>query len=535
MKTLQLWRSGVALSLVASLALSGCGKNDGATVVPSPSGSQAPGANSTTKKEKISLNWFISGPANTTLPDSDKDLVLKKIQEKFNVNLKVDYMAPGAEYNTKMNALLASTPPDMWKDSNPDGGNKLIQDGLIADLTQFVTPQTMPNYFKYWVTEAALKRYQVQGGFYRAPLPYAKKNYRAYYIRKDWLDTLNLKMPTNYEEYMNVLKMFTFNDPDGNGKNDTYGFSTAGGGGSIGYDWPEQINHGLLFPGFVEGQKFVLSLYSPKMEFVLNDIAKAIDMKVVDPDWYLNKSPQHIEKAIQGRVGVVVGGVRNFSLDNNEQGIQFRAKQINPKANWQPFTIFGDKPVMFNASPSSPFLFAKSVAEKNPEKVRRSIEILDWLASEEGFLLTNYGEEGKHYTREGSTIKPNFEAYTNDIVKQGDYLRIWSFFTLAVPQPEVFGLTLHDSRQTDRDRAILKFLDAQPSHVFTGGVSLIPPAGFDLAGVDKRRDEMLSQALFEEKSGKNWPKYLEELLTKYKVQELMDAYTQNVKNAGVIK
>lgn len=536
MKTLQLWKYGVAVSLVGSLVLSGCSQKDGgAAGSPTSSSPQVTTAASATKKEKMVLNWFISAPANTTLPDPSKDVVLKTIQEKFNVDLKVEYMTPGADYNTKINALLASTPPDMWRDANADGGNKLAMDGLLATLTDFVTPQTMPNYFKYWVTETALKRYQVQGGFYRAPLPYNKKLFRAYYIRKDWLDALNLKMPTNYDEYVNILKAFTFNDPDGNGKADTYGFSTSGGGANVGYDWPELFKNKLLYPAFVENGKYVGSLQSPKMEFVLNDIAKVIDMKVVDPDWYLNKNPQHVEKAIQGRIGVVVGNVKDFALDNNEQGIQYRSKQINPKADWQPFTIFGETPIMANLSPSGPFLFAKSVAEKNPEKIRRSIEILDWLASEEGYLLTHFGQEGKHYSKDGKTIKPNFEAYTNDIVKQGDYLRIWSFFTLETIQPEVFGLTLIDSRQTDHDRAILKFLNEQPTHIWAGGASLIAPAGFDLAGADKRLNELLSRALFDDKSGKNWPTYLDELMTKYKVKELLEKYTQDLKNAGVIQ
>lgn len=48
------------------------------------------------------------------------------------------------------------------------------------------------------------------------------------YIRKDWLDQLNLSMPKNYKEYIEVLRAFTNEDPDGNGKNDTYGITAAG-------------------------------------------------------------------------------------------------------------------------------------------------------------------------------------------------------------------------------------------------------------------------------------------------------------------
>lgn len=49
------------------------------------------------------------------------------------------------------------------------------------------------------------------------------------YVKKAWLDNCGLDVPTNYEEYMNMLKAFTEGDPDGNGVNgDTYGVSAAG-------------------------------------------------------------------------------------------------------------------------------------------------------------------------------------------------------------------------------------------------------------------------------------------------------------------
>ncbi|WP_409342794.1 hypothetical protein [Paenibacillus sp. MBLB4367] len=536
MKKIQLMRSGVAVSLVASVLLSACGAKE----AEKPKASEGTKANASAspsaaaKKEKIELNWFINAPANTNLPDASKDFVLQAIQQKFNVDLKVSYMAEGVDYNTKLNALLASTPPDMWADKNADGGNKYAVDGLLADMTKFISPATMPNYFKYWTTEDEVKRYQIQGGFYRTPIPYVKQTYRTYYIRKDWLDKLNLKMPTTYDEYVNVLKAFTFNDPDGNGKADTYGFTTAGSGANLGWEWPELPKNGLKFPSYIENEKFVDGTMTPNMQAVLDDVTKLIDMKVVDPDWYLNKAPQHVEKAIQGKAGVVMGATKDFAFDNVSTSIQFRTKQINPKADWEPFTMVGSTPLINKAGPSNPFLFPKTVAEKNPAKISRTIEILDWLASEEGYLLTHFGQAGKHYTLEGKTIKPNGEAYANDIVKQGDFLKVWSFFTQAVLQPEVYGLTVVDQKETDRDREIVKFLAAQPTNKYIG-TSLVPPQGFDLAGFRKRQNELFSKAIFEDKSGKNWPAYREELLTKYKGSELLDKYTADLKAAGVVK
>ncbi|MEF2246087.1 MULTISPECIES: hypothetical protein [unclassified Paenibacillus] len=535
MKKMRLWKSTVAALLLVSLILSACGKEaEQPTVSPSKEAGASSSPTEEVKKEKLVLNWFVSAPANTTLPDASKDFVLQTIQDKFNVDLKLTYMVAGGDYNTKLNTLLASTPPDMWVDRNADGGIKYAIDGLLADLTPFLSPETMPNYFKYWMTEELLERYQVQGAFYRAPIPYTKQGYRIFYIRQDWLDNLNLKIPTTYEEYVEVLKAFTFDDPDKNGKPDTYGFSTSGGGANLGWDWPELAKNGVKFPSYIEDNRFVDGTMSENMEAVLDDVTKLIDMKVVDPDWYLNKSPQHIEKAIQGKVGVVMGQTKEFAFDNAPTSIQYRTKQIHPQAEWRPFTMVGDIPLTNMAAPSAPFLFPKTVAEKNPERVERTIEILDWLASEEGYLLTHFGQEGKHYTMEGRTITLNSEAYQNDILNQGNFLQIWSFFTQPTLQPEVYDLTVIDPNETDRDREIVKFLLEQPLNPYIGA-PLLPPQDFDVAAFRKRQNELFSQAIFDDKSGKNWPKYREELLTKYKAQELLDKYTEDLRAAGALK
>lgn len=484
-------------------------------------------------REKISLNWFVSSQPNTNLPDGDRDFVKKTIEEKFNVELKLDYMITGQDYINKTNLLLASTPPDMWKDGNSDGGNQYALDDLLADMTPFVTPETMPNYFKYWTNEEELQSYQIQNKFVRAPVPFNRNIYRSYYIRQDWLDNLGLDLPTSYDEYVEVLRKFRNDDPDGNGSKDTYGFTTAGGGTGIGLEWPEYIKNGLTYPRKIEDNRYVDMQTDAKVEYVLNDISSVIAEDLIDPDWFLNKSPQHIEKAIQGKAGVILGTQLNFALDSNPQGLQVRTQQLFPDANWVPFNMFPDTAMAVKPNPAGPFLFPKQVAEQSPEKVERSVEILDWLAGEEGYLLTHYGVEGTHYTREGNNININVEAFTEDVIKQGDFLQIWQFFT-PFEAPQIFGLEVIDPRQTDRDREIIEFFNNIKLNE-NEGVSLIPPEGFDLGSFRKRQHELQVKAILEDKSGANWPQYREELMTTYQGKALFEAYDEILREAGAIQ
>ncbi|MDF2669819.1 MAG: hypothetical protein K0R67_2125 [Paenibacillus sp.] len=535
-KTDKFRKMKVLTSATLALAvLSACGDSGSTnTSSPTPAGTGTANASAKPTKELLNLRIMIDGPANATLPKGDEDFVKKTIEEKFNVKLTVDYMALGQDYINKLNAqLTANDPPDMWRDATGDGGQKYALDGILGEIDKFVSPQTMPNYFKYWVDETTYKNYQIQGKTYRAPVPYSKELYRAWYIRKDWLDKLNLQVPKTYDEYINVLKAFTFNDPDGNGKKDTYGFTTAAGGDGIGLDWPEYWKAGLIYASYVKDDgTFVDMQTDPKVEQVLTDISKVIAEGVVDPDWFLNKSPQHIDKAAQGKVGVIMSAAKDFAFDSNPQSIQSKTKALFPNANWVPFTPFGSQPIQSGIAPGSPVLFHKNIVEKSPEKVARSVEILDWLASEEGYLLTHYGIENKHYTKNGKTITLLPDAYKADITNKGDFLTIWDFFTPLTPA--VFGLNVIDPNQTDRDRQIEKTLLGLPSYRYNG-TSLIAPDGFDLGTYRKRQRELQAKAIFEDKSGKNWPAYREELMVKYKGQELLDLYTKQTKAALGIK
>lgn len=100
------------------------------------------------------------------------------------------------------------------------------------------------------------------------------------YIRKDWLDNLGLEVPSNREELIAVMKAFRDDDPDGNGKKDTFGIGLTGNFvqyqgeingytemfGGYPFDWIEnddgsEIVYGGVQPEAKEGLKFLRELY----------------------------------------------------------------------------------------------------------------------------------------------------------------------------------------------------------------------------------------------------------------------------------
>lgn len=514
-----------AVMLAGSLVLTACGAKDDKTPEASGNGSDA-GAN-----EKLSLSWFVFAPANASLPSADKDFVKKTIEEKFNVSLKIDYLPFGTDYDNKINVIMTSGDhPDMFL-ANGAASQKFAVDGLLADQTPFVTKETMPNYFK-WIKEDEIKNYQLKGITYsRSPMPFQRNTYGSFYIRKDWLDKFGLSMPKTYDELLNAMRKFTNDDPDGNGKKDTYGFTAAAAGGRLPLDFPAWINNGLVADFMIDEKnlEFVETQSSPKLQTVLQQVKAMINEGLVDPDWFVNKSPQHYDKAAQGKIGVFWSTDKNIALESVPSSVQSRSKQIDPKADWEPIFPFAGQPYGWKyGTPggASPFLFSKTVAEKNPEKIKRSVQILDWLASQEGYLMTHYGQEGKDYKKEGNKITIDPAAYEADVVKNGNFLEIWKFFT-NLDEPSVVGLEVIDPRVSDRDRTVLKFVEAIPKHAGEP-VTLAPPEGMNIGDYRKEMARLQNVVLFDDKDVSNWPKYREELMSKYKGQQIFQAYVDQV-------
>ncbi|MDF2724106.1 MAG: hypothetical protein K0Q59_3781 [Paenibacillus sp.] len=523
MKTLKVMGS---VMLVSAVLLSACGSKDD-NKTPAASGDTG----KATANQKLDLRWFIFAPANASLPSGDKDFVKKKIEEKFNVSLKIEYLPFGTDYDNKINVIMTGGDhPDMFL-ANGAASQKFAVDGLLADQTPFVTKETMPNYFK-WITEDEIKNYQLKGIKYsRSPMPFQRNTYGSFYIRKDWLDKFGLQLPKSYDELMTAMKKFTNDDPDGNGKKDTYGFSAAAAGGRLPLDFPAWINNGLVADFMINDKnlEFVETQSSPQLQNVLQNVKDMIKDGVVDPDWFVNKSPQHFDKAAQGKVGVFWSTDKNIALESVQSSVQSRSKQLDPKADWQPIFPFKDQPYGWKngtTGGASPFLFSKTVAEKNPDKIKRSVQILDWLASEEGYLLTHYGQEGTDYKRDGKKITIDPAAYENDVIKNGNFLEIWKFFT-NLDEPSKLGLEVIDPRVSDRDRAVLKFVEAIPKHNGEP-VALAPPEGMNIGDFRAQMAKMQNIVIFDDKDASNWMKYRDELMTKYKGKEIFQAYVDQI-------
>ncbi|MFC5651235.1 extracellular solute-binding protein [Paenibacillus solisilvae] len=164
----------------------------------------------------------------TTFADGeniDDNVWTKEEQEKLGIKVKNVWAVPGGQYDQKLNVTIASGDlPDFLR-VNGTQLNNLVEAGLIEDLTD-VLPQYSSDILTKTLAEDpyAIKSATFDGKLMALPLPGSPAMGESnLWVRSDWLEKLNLKEPQTLEDVVALAKAFVENDPDGNGKKDTFG------------------------------------------------------------------------------------------------------------------------------------------------------------------------------------------------------------------------------------------------------------------------------------------------------------------------
>jgi multiple sugar transport system substrate-binding protein len=133
---------------------------------------------------------------------------------------------------------------------------------------------------------------------------------QAMYYRADWLRRLRLKVPATWEEMVKVAVAFTTKDPDGNGKDDTYGIGVYGST-NRGYaywtfqDWLWQAGGSVLKTSRQNG-KWIANLDTPECKRALQfEKDLAFKYKVFQPGYNTADSAAVYGTFADGMTGMV--------------------------------------------------------------------------------------------------------------------------------------------------------------------------------------------------------------------------------------
>lgn len=394
--------AAVGISMLAGM-LAGCGGNQNSK---EKDGEAKKEENSEENDEMITVTLMRSQPA--VQPMSEENKIVQLIEDKFNIHLELQ-LIPDADYGTKKSVALASADlPDIIMGVTTDELRKYAPNGLFLNLYDY--ENETKDYMEIVNAEdreAKTKTFEIEDGMYGfQTLEYNRIDLAPLVaLRMDRLEETGLEVPTTWDELYDVMLAIKKLYPD------QYVFSTRNGTtymiGQLAYamgsgGFPCFSASGMYYEP--EEDKWLYGPTKKSFETVIEFLANAYKDGLLDPDYAsMDKDTEH-EKLCNGSLSMVVdnnsfiGRVYNPSLAQIDENAKFDI--IEPMTNEDN----GTKRALRYEKDWTEFACV-NVDTEYPERV---MELLNWMYTEEGVKVTNFGEEGVDYTLESDgTIKTN--------------------------------------------------------------------------------------------------------------------------------
>lgn len=395
--------AGITL-LVAAAAAAGCGKDGEANP-----GAGSPGANN----EPLAITMAI--PQVGDIPAKGNP-VEQAISQYTNAKLDIQWI-PSSTYEEKISVMLASNelPKVIKVNYTP-----IIISSIQSDTFWEVGPylKDYPNLSAQ--SEQFYKNISVDGKIYGVPL-YRDMGRAAYNYRKDWFDALGLSLPKSLEDWYNVQKALVTQDPDKNGKQDTYGIVLD-----------KQYNQGHTTPltriavsiggvnrwGLVDG-KMTPEILTKEYQEVLKLFRRMYAEKLINQDFAVLDASERDKYFDTGKSGIgnsVAGGAKSA---------QDRLKQNIPNGVVDNAPFEGPNGIRLAAEPgNNGFLALPKAAVKTEAEMKRVLKFLDQLMDEPMATLLLRGIENVHFTNttDGKVEFKDFTLFQREVKPYRDNL-----------------------------------------------------------------------------------------------------------------
>ncbi len=348
-------------------------------------------------KEKDDGNTLHFITRGVSISGSEDNMVKTTLEEKFGVKINWEVL-PSSNYKNQAQTIIASGEyPDMmeYTISSIDELQDIIDDGVLMPLDELLKERG-ENILAdrpagcWYVSE--------DGKIYAISCRYSNYPETFYVIRKDWLDKLGLKMPTTLDELTEVAYAFTYNDPDGNGKDDTWGFNCA-----ISGKWYEAMMPVLgaygVYIGWMEqdGRLIPWQLTNNCREAIRYFKENIYQQGLVDPNFMVLSRNESLDNMNQNKYGILYWYLthtssssswwNNFTIANP----QAESVALRPVSQEGYETVF---PAQISSGSPTGFILLFFADSKNAEM---TMDILNYLATDEGADLVGLGIEGYNY------------------------------------------------------------------------------------------------------------------------------------------
>ena len=444
------------------------------------------------------------------------DVIIPKMEADLGFDL--DWVVVTSEYDAQLNVRLAGGDiPDVFQISSFTKIADYAKQDLLLDIEPYL--DQMPD-LKASYSEEDLNRGRYNGTLYTIPTrPYMP--YADFSIRADWLENLGLAMPTTLDELYNVMYAFTYNDPDGNGVQDTFAVTGVG--------FPSLQNlfaaFGTAVPGnfLVENNEIIYSSVDPRAKDAIAFAQKCINEGLVDPELFSNTGTTARDKCISGQAGIYAGIT---FWDIMKATFTEQVKAVNPNAEWDllmgvegPAGVVYDD--MFDASAASGYYAINPDLAEDPERLSKVLALFNYLCDIDGGQnVAMFGIEGTHYNLVDGVVVPTDEmtklthTYLVQITGRDDlpYLKV-KFDYLSAEIDQCLAM---------RKLNIYNAAITAPEHV-------------NVTDLERYATEEMIKFLYGERSMDEWDSYVETLMTTYQLSDYLEKAVSDLTVKGYIK
>ena len=404
-KKLVVW--GLAAAMAATL-LAGCSKygctltSQGAQTSAGQS-SQTEGTSAGNEaKEKARITMMAIDWNGSPLSAEGSDEIKQKVSDYTNTIIDDDTFTWVANdvYTEKMGlALLNKDNMPMIMTVNSGVNSTIVQAanaGAFWDLTDYLfDAEKYPNLAQ--ANKDVSKQLTVNGqliGIYRSR-PIGRYGFG---YRQDWAEKLGLEAPETMEDLYNMARAFTFDDPDGDGVDNTYGFN-----------WTKdsipleilQAQFGCGNQWIEKDGKLVPSHQTDEYMEALNWLKRMYDEGLVYEDWAVREGSTQADLVKNGQCGMMAK-----ELDDIRRVYDYFETNEIPAVTGDGFAKMalmgamskeeGSEKTILATSGMNGF-FAITKAAKTEEDLENCLHFLDKMNDEDMLLLADWGLEGITY------------------------------------------------------------------------------------------------------------------------------------------
>lgn len=464
MKKKKLVVAGLTAAMMAA-SLAGCGsigsgtenqasKSENSAAHSSAAGSEAQGEE--TSKEKARVTFMAIDWNGSPLSGEGSDEVKQAVSDYTNTIIDDDTFTWVASdvYTEKLGLTLLN------KDNMPmiitvnSGVNSTIVQaanaGAFWDLTDYLfDEEKYPNLSQ--ANKDVSKQLTVNGqliGVYRSR-PIGRYGFG---YRTDWAEKLGLDEPKTMEDLYNMAYAFTYDDPDGNGVDDTYGFNWTKD--TIPLD-VLQAQFGCGNQWVEKNGQMVPSHQTDEYMEALNWLKKMYDDGLVYEDWAVREGSTQSDLVKNGQCGMMAK-----ELDDVRRVDDYFVSNEIPSVTGEGIahmTLMGaisknagdDKTILATSGMNG--FFAITKAAKTEEDLENCLHFLDKMNDVEMIMYSDWGVEGITYKiNDDNSIESTTTGMDLSTLPQNGLNQLVAYIPEA-PTDEILGhpIIISDSKKLE--------------------------------------------------------------------------------------